>query len=537
MNKNRILLSALALTLSLTASAGTPLKLMKQLAKVPAAVTTDPITEQPAGRTDNNLRLGLSYFYPTSWGVSNDIEDWLVGNYTVADDGSVYIGNPFFGLNTGTWLKLEKAGGDTLVCRTPQAIFNDGSQTYYAVRMKMVVDDNGTSYVYDTDPADESKVLPMHFLFQNGKLTTLDGNVDDGYPSVMLALMDATGGYYGYGSAVMTLQPVGYTATVLPDGLTTGQEALRYSTQDSTQFTSTIIASAEDGKSLYLRVPELGSDEQPLWIRADKTSEGLKVEKQYLGVANAHHYFCLPGTADTYYDPDWGEYFSTYNIADQVSFDKTGEASYKAKLPQALLVTADDSKVNNQYLRTYVQPELNPFVEVAATPANPSFAQVQPYDSAYASGLMQVVIPNTDVDGKLLNTAKLSYRFYKDDDVYVFSSDEYRYVTGELTELPWSYSDEYDIYSADQVKTIYTFFTDYTKLGVQSIYRGAGEEHLSDIIWYNNPTGISGISARKAQRVEYYDLQGRRVSPSYRGVVIQRFSYPDGSVKVRKTMR
>ena len=70
---------------------------------------------------------------------------------------------------------------------------------------------------------------------------------------------------------------------------------------------------------------------------------------------------------------------------------------------------------------------------------------------------------------------------------------------------------------------------------VTAVYE-VGESVFSNV-WTTTVTGISGISARKVQRVDYYDLQGRRVSPSYRGAVIVRSVDADGNVKTQKIMK
>lgn len=86
-------------------------------------------------------------------------------------------------------------------------------------------------------------------------------------------------------------------------------------------------------------------------------------------------------------------------------------------------------------------------------------------------------------------------------------------------------------------------------MGLQAIYRGAGEKYRSNIVMYdiesgqvniieNAGSGIEAISQKNVtSRCEMYDLQGRRVNGNARGIVIQRMMQADGTMKAVKTIR
>ena len=75
--------------------------------------------------------------------------------------------------------------------------------------------------------------------------------------------------------------------------------------------------------------------------------------------------------------------------------------------------------------------------------------------------------------------------------------------------------------------------TGFRRIGVQSIYRGGGEEHYSNIVYhYFEGNDVARVNAdQTAGDVQHFDLSGRRVSDSHRGLTITRM--PDGRIVKR----
>ena len=123
----------------------------------------------------------------------------------------------------------------------------------------------------------------------------------------------------------------------------------------------------------------------------------------------------------------------------------------------------------------------------------------------------------------------MSYQFLTsiDEDVQplVFTSFDYVDMQEDMVEIPYTFGREwrydfYDNYSNTDDKTVYLHFPDedvrtWQLLGVQSIYRGGGEVHKSEIAWYDveayfELNGINSVqSSEKAAQI--HDLQGRRM--------------------------
>lgn len=194
---------------------------------------------------------------------------------------------------------------------------------------------------------------------------------------------------------------------------------------------------------------------------------------------------------------------------------------------------------------------LKKVVEREATPANPQFTFQASASSTGASQYYtaEIFVPLLDTDGQPLLSDKLAYQFFctKDGEnqPVVFPASKYKYLNADVSELPYGFTDGFDFSSytiyfeslgLDELKS-------WSRLGMQSIYRGLGVEHRSDIVWFDLSKfwGSQGIEAVTQQptdaTITYYDLQGRPVSDDTRGLVLRRSVGADGTVKTVKVFK
>ena len=185
-------------------------------------------------------------------------------------------------------------------------------------------------------------------------------------------------------------------------------------------------------------------------------------------------------------------------------------------------------------------------VEVAATPADPEFTgwNLDVNDTSYP--YVDYVIPLVDTNGNPMLGSKLAYRFYyateEEGEVrYVCTTDAYEEISEDMSEIPYNFSDDWDIYNY----RLYVYaedFTKWTKIGIQSVYYGGGETNESNIVWvdlaeYWEAVGIEEIAAAQSKSVKFYDLQGRQVNADAKGIVIRVDRMADGSTKTTKMLR
>ena len=125
-----------------------------------------------------------------------------------------------------------------------------------------------------------------------------------------------------------------------------------------------------------------------------------------------------------------------------------------------------------------------PVPDVAATPAQPTITKATLEGTSYPN--ITVDIPTTDVNGNPLLTSKLSYQYYYDVNKVVnpltLYTSQYTRLADDMTEIPYSFSDDYDVYN--YILYLNQDFSTWNKIGIQSIYRGGGDEKRSEIFWY-----------------------------------------------------
>ena len=88
-------------------------------------------------------------------------------------------------------------------------------------------------------------------------------------------------------------------------------------------------------------------------------------------------------------------------------------------------------------------------------------------------------------------------------------------------------------------KTHYIYFHtgDFARFGVQTIYKGGGDDKRSPIVYYGDETGINApASDATVVSTTYLDLMGRQHSGLTHGINIVVVKYSDGTVKTGKVM-
>lgn len=484
-----------------------------------------PITEAPAGEEHLNAFLRSDYYY-NFWGyIVSGSNEAGVGNYVMTDD-AIYLKDPFSGLPTETYLKLDKTADNEYVAHLPQAIYNEDYEgtTYHYYASKLKINDEGTTYLADT--LDDNTVdQDVKFILDNDTLKAVDLDGER-----IIGLTDDTYAWYGYGDFNYALYDNPYTVTTVPDGATIEKWTLNK---------QLLVNVAIVDNDVYVQDPVLG--ENGNWFKG--TISGGKATfsgMQYMGVNSGYatHEFFFPGTYSTYQD-EKGQTQYTYAIANDIvlNYDKDAKKLSYSVDSTAFIINASPSRV--YYINCYNDPVLQKFVEVAATPADPVITNLTAYDEQYGAGF-QFDLPATDVDGNFIDPAKLYYNIYFDDseDPETFSPDDYKNLTEDMTNVPYDFTDNYDFTYVGESHTLYFYVAEYDNIGVSQTYTGGGETHRSNIVWATNPTSIKGVTndAKTVRSVNYYDLSGRKVSAPAQGLYIKTITYTDGSKKTVKRM-
>jgi hypothetical protein len=128
--------------------------------------------------------------------------------------------------------------------------------------------------------------------------------------------------------------------------------------------------------------------------------------------------------------------------------------------------------------------------EIAATPVAPEVELCYNYFESFVR--LQLSIPLVADDGSDLLTDKLSYIVYYEKDggqhEMVFRAADYQGLETDMVEIPYNFNVISGIARGGVNimldKTLDGLFT-WTKVGAKVVYHGGGEEHASDITWFD----------------------------------------------------
>jgi hypothetical protein len=337
------------------------------------------------------------------------------------------------------------------------------------------------------------------------------------------------------------------TLVTLPEGLTAetySYEGLRtdYTQQGSNvSVVDAVVNIAFDGNDVYLQ----GLDNRFVpngWVKGTLSDGKITVKNgQLMGAityegnnGNEKYLFYLQGGTGAEPGEDVETTDIVFTLDSQTNTLITDQTIY-----------VSERKYVCAWYHFYNEVTLSKVVEVAATPDDPRIVMFNPFDPTERYGSVLMNIPVTGTNGESLAKDKLFYQLYADVEgtvsPIVFQPELYKNLTEELTVVPFTFSDGYHFSVYQGYKIIY--LTDpaidtYNKIGIKSIYTGAGETHETAIQWYDikEYTGIATLNATEAPAT-YVDLKGRKASDKTKGLLIRQTRQADGSLRNAKVVR
>ncbi len=435
----------------------------------------------------------------------NQSSDNIVRQTEVAFVGSdIYVkGIPFY--FEESWMK------GTINAETGIATFPSGQfvgEDDYGLEYMIGSDDGQTicdiQFAYDTEAKTLTQVTT--FIIENGN-TADEISPYDWWTDMLI-----------YAGEAIIVDPVeapegletesyAFNATVaLDESGTELEEPEAYSYQMQVGF---------DGDDVYFK--GLSDNTADMWLKATKNEDGKYVipANQYMGQLYV-----------------WGYTFDYYFTAvdeanNMVDIVLNYDAETNTFTTDQTLVLHDGKRNLGEPYQVFTDVVITKMAEFAATPANPSITSFTPTGS-YPKANFD--IPLKDVEGNDLLADKMFYTVWveKEGDVvepFEVVAGVYENVTENMTEIPYSFDDNWDIYKGgnpfyfNPTNSVESF----KKIGVQSIYRGGGGYNKSEIVWVENGsyTGISSIlTDAKAGKAVIYNLNGQRVENAQKGLYI-----------------
>ena len=498
---------------------------------------------QPEGELQLMRRSGTDYL--PVWGQPAPADYEEKGTYVVkGTDGNYYFKNFVTNMcNGGTWVKGE-VEGNVISVKTGQICtqlwYDNGATnevyTYYLHGLKeqeeVGVDWEGNEYTYTVFVLDEDVTEIKFNIEADGTLTSQDGNLLYGG---LEENEDGTYSWPGYGDMNCTFYPFDEEPQTAPEEV---------------EFSDFVFSNYPYATDIEYRILEGGILDNVLYvkglaqiipeavIKAQIDGDKARIEtNQFLGVDQTYSTLVyLKPCSYTIETDEWG--WSTI-YTDEVSemiMDYDAEACRFSNDELGLLINAGKMEVltHEQYLR----PTFYQFEETPATPSDPVWTQYYPYTEAdFGSwGYAGFNIYTLDVDDNYILPDKLFYTCYLDETPLVFSTEDYPELEEDMTVIPYAFANN-DIVAYKETHYVYFHRGDFDKFGVQTIYRGGGEERRSPIVYYAE-SGVEEAFDNNATVIEtaYYDLQGHRHNGLNTGLNIVVMKYSNGTTKSTKVM-
>jgi len=475
----------------------------------------DVITEQPEGEVKLYERSGSAFY--TFWGyIFGTYQDGGALQIVYAPDGkTVYIQNPVSQFTVDTWAKAELSDdGKKITMPLNQVMYYYDGYGYMTGMVKMSTDEEGNlSYGYD------DSVTEVTYTVDGDKIS-----IDNTYGDFST--------YECYGLALIWTDDLSWTGymdwdseynlftdevVAIPDGVELEDWSMTWAGEKGRE--GKMVLGAIDGNDVYVKG---FSEYVPDGVIKGTLSDGVVTfpSKQYLGMASGGFAYMYGLTIQD----------ESYYSLDEITFDYEAETTTLTSREIMGVV------LGGYIYEQYQDPIFNKYTDHAATPADPSVLGFVDKGSAGGYNYGNFYIPLEDTEGNFMNPNDVYYRIYVDDDeLFTFTTDEYPKITENMTEVAYNFTDNYDISSG--ASSIYFYETGFWRIGIQSIFRGGGEEHASNIVYLdlresNDPGDVkqiySGYKGDEStlgyvgtEKAEAYDVATLIDDPSLEGKIVK----------------
>ena len=487
-------------------------------ARVTESQTADDIIYSAEGEKRSYYRKTTAYFVAAG-SVQQAKMEGSACNIVLGDENKVYVYNPITQYDTYSYI-VGQRDGDTITFHTPQIVdvqYNEDyteSTNIYATKFRKKKL-SATSYTFVADSINTD----LKYVIKGDSISLVGGD------SIMLALANAEGTWGGYGNAGDVLRKFTDTTVEVP----ADAEELTYAMKcsDGTGKGVSVVFKDND---IYIK--GIASAHPDSWVKGNVVGSTITIPSmQYLGLNKTYgYYFYLAGAKrKEVYDPSDDVTYIEYELVPNITMTLE-EKSRTFKTDLSLLYNAGKGMLS--YDAAYDSPEFSPFNDVATTPATPIISTYMEYNEDAGYGGLIFTLPTEDVNGNWINPEKMKYIIYGDDKAYELTTDFYTCIEENMTEVPYSFTDDLDFVLQDGEHIVYLYEGGFSKMGVQSVYYGGGERTVSPIV-YQTSDGIK-VKTSVPVTTEFYDLQGRRLTNPTLGLTIMKAIYADGSVKTIK---
>lgn len=489
------------------------------------------VEEQPEGELKSYKRSGWSYI--EDWdGIYRSQQSGLA-KVVFAENNEVYLENVISTINSGKWIKGTLGEDKKTITIAPGEIVEESSVYIYDEAQDDYISYDGklklTMLKVTLDKGyitfSEDATTPITYTIDGDSIVLNNTELDK---EVLGVVYDSfTGGaemingeWASYADCETKYKLFTEKVIVVPEDVTLEDYTLTSkSIYDETTETLFVLMGMK-GNDVYLT--QFSSTLPNAVVKGNINGNTIEFpSKQFIG--DAYGYLCYLMTSSYELIPsEWGGVDQQHTFTDKFVFnyDASTHTLTPATAQTAMLVNAND--VYPVAFNIYNEPVIKLFVETPATPADPEIASVDDFYELEGDWCVSLFINTTGTEGELLNTEKLYYRMYVNDNLYTFTNEKYEFGE-DMTLIPYSFYDEKNGYILQTYFGVNVYVKEQTinNVGVQTVYKGGNEEHASNIVWWGS-TEIKGIKDNMNTHLtnQKYNLQGMPVNDDYKGVVI-----------------
>ncbi len=518
----RTLFSICALVLSLTASA-------------------QIIKDTPKGKLIENLYRSTKSWVKKGWtGVQQGRYEGLVSKIVIGDDGCIYIYNPLSGLDSKSWLKLEKQADGKYRAKLPQAILTDDlggdddeeeSSERTISLIRMVSNDDGKSY----EPVGTTMNY-VDFTWENNKLVMK--GMGQKKQIWAAAYENSWQSNYG-GDWALTIEPLGEQLITPPSTAVKAQ----YIVSSKSDSSPRIVEAMTDNNDIYIKGLFKAEKLANVWVKLTKQGDkAVMPTNQYLGITQKEDF--------KKYDSDKSDYHTfaaafenETKAADNLEFsiDATGKLTASKILRTSLGRASNDNTTGEDYVESYEGLTLTPYAQkevgAPATPEYFYFTSTPNYDNTSNEIKLAFYVKNADVNGNILDPEKMYYNIYVNGskEPFKFKKTETQYRDmheDEMTNIPFNYKDKmnYDFKVSDNLRILHFYDSSITTAKVVMVYEADGKKYSSEpLVATLSTAGIESANFNKTTTEKYYTIDGRQIQKLQKGLNIVKSS--DGTTR------
>lgn len=498
------------------------------------AATAQIVTEPEGKKIDNMYRHSESWV--RGWVNSEPgIYEGLVSQIIEGTDGCLYVYNPLSGLESKSWMKLDKIGEGKYKAVFPQKFYKDksggdddsekGTDRVFTLNRLVNKGDNQ----YEVVAPDKNYI---EFSWDGSKLQ-MEGM---GTKQEILGMVDNSGVWDRfYGDWNITISTLTYK---LPTPPTTGVKK-QYTFTCAKESSPRVIDAIAEGNDLYLKGISKNPALADAWVKV--TLNGNKatlLTNQYMGTSTKGDFGKYSGDQMKYHIFA-AAFKDATTMADRIDFSvdtETQKLTTSNLLKMFLGLSSETNNPSDDY-EVFGNMTLTPFVQKAAKPETPKlfYCNATPsYDYSTTTTILAFYVNNADVNGNYLSPDKMYYNVYVNDskEPFNFIKSEYFYIDDDMTNIPFNYQDKKndDIKSDGNLRILHFYDSDITKLSLVMVYDDGENVFKSEpLVVQPTSAGIESTKSDEPCKMDVYSVNGYKLKKLQKGLNI--IKYSDGTMK------